>query len=196
LEDDGMVRLPGWLEYEVKDKLDRLAARKWINENPQIIVVVMSISAVVLAVTAIVYLWPEKPKPLKPPAKAWFYDLNTGELFTANKNTTSPMETASGPLANGEPAGVKAYVLSYASEPNESDRFIGFLEKVDPLAQSSANSGDGDGSGAEQWGRGKLIRRVEDLEWVPADSIEGREILEEAFTPDENGERPHYVRPR
>ncbi|MHC4647731.1 MAG: hypothetical protein ACYTBJ_19875 [Planctomycetota bacterium] len=191
-----MVRLPGWLEYEMEDKLERVPARKWINEHPEIIVVVAFVSVVVLVVTGIVYLWPEKPKPVKPPAKAWFYDLNTGELFTASKRLVAPIETDTGPLPNGEPAGVRAYVLSYAAEPNESNRFIGFLEKADPFAESSANPGDDEGSGAERWGRGKLIRRVEDLEWVPADSMEGREILEEAFTPDENGERPHYVRPR
>jgi hypothetical protein len=191
-----MVRLPGWLEYELEDKLERLPARKWINENPSVIVVAAFVSVAVLVVTAVIYLWPEKTKPLKPAAKVWYYDLNTGELFTASKRLIPPIETDSGPLANGEPAGVRACVLSYAAEPNESNRFIGFLEKVDPFAESNANPADGEGGGAEEWGRGKLIRRVEDLEWVAADSIEGREILEEAFTPDENGERPHYVRPR
>jgi hypothetical protein len=73
----------------------------------------------------------EAPK-VKEYKKGWFYDLNTGKLFVAKSKLIPPIEAPSGPLENGKPAGVKAYVFSYKYEPNESERFIGFLETFTP----------------------------------------------------------------
>ena len=148
----------------------------------------------VVLVTAVTCFWPRNPRRLKPPTKEWFYDLNTGKLFTVDKRLIPPTEAPSGRLPKVEPAGVKACVLTYAYHQNQSNRFIGFLEKANPRAQA-AGPIDANG-GARQWGHARLIRRLEDSEWVEADSPEGREILEEAFAPDLNGERPHYVRPK
>ena len=188
-----MIRLPGWLGYEVKEKLYRLSPGKWIGDNRRLVTVAALLPIVLMLVTAIACFWPYNPKRLKPQTKEWFYDLNTAKLFTADKTLIPPIETPSGPLPGGEPAGVKACVLTYATPPNQSNRFIGFLEKANPSAQPpgaiDANSG------ARQWGHARLIRRLEDSEWIEADSPEGRKILEEAFAPDPNGERPHYLRP-
>jgi len=188
-----MMRLPAWLGYEVREKLSRLSAGRWINDNRRIVTVAAFVPIVVMVVTAIVCFWPEKPRRLKPPTKEWFYDLNTGQLFTADRVLIPPINAPSGPLPTGEPAGVRACVLTYADSPNDSSRFIGFLEKVNPHPKKAGT--DDRHSGARQWGHARLIRRVEDSEWVEADSPQGREILEEAFAPDPNGERPHYVRP-
>jgi hypothetical protein len=188
-----MMRLPDWLGYEVKEKLYQLNPGKWINDNRRLVTAAACVPMMLLVVTAIVCFWPEKTKRLKPPAKAWFYDLNTGSLFSADKDLIPPIETPSGPLPNGEPAGVKACVLTYADSANQSNRFIGFVEKANRRAQ--AGGADEEQGGARQWGHARLIRRLEDSEWVEADSPEGRRILEEAFAPDPNGERPHYLRP-
>jgi hypothetical protein len=91
---------------------------------------------------------------------------------------------------------VKACVLTYVAEPNEAERFIGFLEMADSNASNASEEAAGIPGGAGRWGRGKLIRRVEGGGWVRADSEEGWAILEEAFVPNENGERPYYVRPK
>jgi hypothetical protein len=111
-----------------------------------------------------------------------------------------PIEAPSGPLENGEPAGVKAYVFSYKGEPNESERFIGFLETFTPEAKrnqtSSANpSGDSAAELIKQWGEGRLIRRIEDEKWFAANSKEGRAIIENTFRPNESGERARYCPP-
>lgn len=198
------LRLPDWLRYElrekwerVRDKWERLPARRWINERPKLIIAIACVSAFSLLVAIIVHLAPAEIKRIEPIEKEWFYDLNSGKLFIADKELIAPIEAPSGALPSGEPAGVRAYVLSYASQAGESGRFIGFLETANPDAEDEgADSSDVEAGGARQWGCGKLICRVEDEQWVAADSDEGRAILEEAFIPNENGERPRYVRPK
>jgi len=196
-------RLPDWLRYEMQQRWERtagklLVVRNWLNQrDPRIIIGITCVSAIVLVVVAISLLIPEKTAKIEESEKAWFYDLNTGRLFTAKSDLIPPIEAPSGPLPDGEPAGVKAYVFSYAFEPNESERFIGFLEIADPNAkEDSAVFIKSKITGAEQWGRGKLIRRVEDEYWFAGDSYESRAILEEVFLPNENGERPFYCRPK
>jgi hypothetical protein len=130
------------------------------------------------------------------PKQEWYYDLNTGKLFTAESGQTPPIKAPSGRTPEGKKAGVRAYVLSYAYEPNEAERFIGFLETTateEMLANAPARLRKP--SGANKWARGKMIRRVTDAEWVLADSEEGRKIRAEAFAPNENGETPSYVLP-
>jgi len=86
-------------------------------------------------------------------------------------------------------------------EPNESERFIGFLETFTSEAKKnkSKSAKSKDDSAAElikQWGEGRLIRRVEDEQWFSANSDEGRAIIEEVFLPNEKGERARYCPPR
>lgn len=198
------LRLPDWLRFEVREKWERLedrckelALRRWINANPKIVIAITTVSACVLLAVIIMLLWPEGTVKVEASEKEWFYDLNTSKLFTAKKGLTPPIDAPSGPLPDGQPAGVRAYVLSYVYEPNEAERFIGFLETTDPRSRD-ANSASGEArvSGAKQWAKGKLIRTVEDERWVPADSRVGQAIWEHAFRPNENGERPYYCPPK
>ena len=194
-------RLPDWLGYEIQQRSEQLAAkllavRQWINAKPRIIIGITAISVFILLMIVIGQLIPDKAPKIEEYKKAWFYDLNTGKLFTAKSDAVPPVKAPSGPLPNGQPAGVKAYVFTYAYEPNESERFIGFLEIADPsfekekTAPAASNTG-----GTQRWGQGKLIRRVEDKQWVAGDSKQGRAILEEALLVNENGERPEYCPP-
>ncbi|GAI45666.1 unnamed protein product, partial [marine sediment metagenome] len=90
-------------------------------------------------------------------------------------------------------AGVLAYVFSYVPEPNDSQRFIGFLEMPDP--NFKPDSFDSRLSGAKRWGQGKLICKPEDNKWVSANSKEGQAILQEFFQPNAKGEITHYCPP-
>ena len=193
--------LPDWMQYEFRHRWERLQnyfrrlpIRKWINENPRVIVGLTIVSVLVLLVIVIRMLIPNRPVKIEDYEKSWFYDLNTGKLFAAKNDLVSPIEAPSGPLSNGEPAGVLAYVFSYASEPNESQRFIGFLEIPDP--NFNPDSADSQLSGARRWGQGRLIRRVEDKQWVSANSKEGRAILQESFQTNEEGEVAVYHLPK
>jgi len=205
-------RIPDWLRYEIREQWERLGARllparRWINrQNPRIIITI-TIASVLLLLTVVIWmLIPEKPlEKVELSDKAWFYDLNTGKLFIGKNDQNPPIEapsgplsieSAAGPLQEGGPAGVKAYVFTYAREPNESERFIGFLETSVPreimerLESIKPNAGS-----TERWGYGKLVRRLEDKYWVPGDSDEGRAILKEAYLPNETGESARYCPP-
>jgi hypothetical protein len=156
--------------------------------------------SVVLVVGLIVFaIWltlPKKVVEVENYEKDWYYDLKHRRLFVARKGLIPPIEAPSGPLANGEPAGVRAYVFTYSNEPNTTETFIGFLETTDPnVDKSSIGPMDLRVSGAEIWGKGRLIRRVKDEKWVPANSEEGRAILKEVFCQNEAGEIPHYRPP-
>jgi len=196
MEKDKMAfKLPDlqYFEFEIKEWWERLAIRSWINKNPRIVVGITAGSVVILLVIVIWLLIPEKVVVVQEYEKEWFYDLNTGNLFVARSGQIPPIEAPSGPLSDGRPAGVRACVLSYVDEPNEAERFIGFLEMADPNAQKSA-AAPTEITG-NRWGQGMLIRRVGDKRWVPADSDWGRYIVREVFRPNEKGERARYCKP-
>lgn len=196
-------RIPDWLRYEIREKWERLAAklldvRRWINrQNPRIIIGITVVTVLVLLTIVIGLLSGPKAPEIKEYKKAWFYDLNTGKLFVDKSSLIPPIEAPSGPLPDGSPAGVKAHVFTFAYEPNESERFIGFLETTDPNAEiNSSTSSRQKTDSIKSWGQGKFFRRVEDEKWVSGSSKEARAILNEAFAPDENAERPRYCPPQ
>lgn len=195
--------LPDWLGYEIRERLERvaeklLALRRWINDqDPWIIISITGVTLVVLLIVVIGVLSGSKSPKIKEFKKAWFYDLNTGKLFVAKSKLKPPIKAPSGPLADGRPAGVIAHVFTYAYEPNESERFIGFLETTDPNAVIDiGDSIKQRTNSAPSWGQGKLIRRVEDERWISGSSKEAHTILNEVLVPNENGERPRYCPPK
>lgn len=161
--------------------------RKWINNNPKLVLTVAALSLIILVLAIIPLFRAKKIEPIKPTEKEWYYDLNTNELFTAPKGMPVPTEAPSGPLPNGKPAGVRACVLSFALEPKESETFIGYLETSDPNAKNLTG---------QSWSEGKLIRRIQDDQWFTPKSSKGKAIIQEAFVADMDGERPIYVRPK
>jgi len=196
--------LPDWLKYDIQRKRERLgewwkdlALWKWANDHPALVMAITSASVLILLVVIVWLAWPETPVPVVEHKKEWFYDLNTGRLFTAEKGLAPPIDAPSGPLPDGSPAGVRAYVLSYVDEPNEAERFIAFIETSNPQAGNNASERPGPKlSPAMRWGRGKLLRRLQDKQWVPGDSPYGQAIFSQAFAPNENGERPSYYPPK
>jgi len=192
------IRMPdlGYLKYEIKEWWERLAIRDWLSRSPKLVIGVSVVVVVGLLVFLIWLSLPKKVVEVENYEKDWFYDLKHRRLFVGRRGQIPPIEVSSGPLANGEPAGVRAYVFTYSNEPNTTETFIGFLETTDPnVDKSSIGSMDLRVSGAEIWGKGRLIRRVEDEQWVPANSEEGRAILKETFRRNEAGEIPHYCPP-
>ncbi|MHC4076509.1 MAG: hypothetical protein ACYSRZ_08890 [Planctomycetota bacterium] len=167
-------RLPDWLRYEIAHNWERLSvnARRWINAHPGLIVGIAATSVFVLLVTIVWVSWPEKVvEEVVESELAWFYDLNTGELFVSRSEQAGPIEAPSGPLPCGRPAGVRAYVFSYIDEPNESERFIGFLERPNPAAKNDESaSSDSRVGGTGRWGQGRLICRAGEERWFAADS--------------------------
>ncbi|MEE9371312.1 MAG: hypothetical protein V3W45_07585 [Sedimentisphaerales bacterium] len=191
-------RLPDWLRYEIQHRWERtgINIREWINANSRIIIGITFASVLILLVIVICMLMPEETIKVEEYDKEWFYDLNTGQLFVAKSDAVVPIEAPSGELPQGGPAGVRAYVFSYSDEPNEANRFIGFLEIPDPNAKDDKLlSLESTATGAELWGQGRLICRVGDEQWVSANSAKGRAILRGLFHPNAKGEVAHYCPP-
>jgi hypothetical protein len=173
----------GYLKYEIKEWWERLAIREWLSRSPKLVIGVSVVSVVGLMVFGTWLTLPKKVVEVENYEMDWFYDLKHRRLFVARKGQIPPIEAPSGPLANGEPAGVRAYVFTYSNEPNTTDTFIGFLETTDPnVDKSSIGPMDLRVSGAE-------------IKWVPANSEEGRAVLKETFRQNEAGEIPHYHPP-
>ena len=178
--------------YDTGELLDKLSPRKWVNDNPKVIIVITNISVIAFLIMILLNFNYSGAARVGWYDKDWFYDLNTGQLFTADKQIQPPIESPTGPLPNGRPAGVRAFVFSYVANPDKDEYFIGFLATKDPNYVDNGNYP----GGIRPWGIGKLIRRVGDTEWVAADSPQGRQIFTEALTPDENGHNPQYYSPR
>ena len=187
----------GYLKYEIKGWWERLSIRDWLKRSP-ILIISASVLLVVGVLVFLVWLTlPEKIVPIDASEKQWFYDLKHRGLFVVKSGQLPPIEAPSGPLPNGEPAGVRAYVFTYSDDPNTTDTFIGFLETTDPnVDKSTIGPVDLRVSGGEIFTKGRLIRRLKDKEWVPANSEEGRAILKEVFRKNEHGKIPHYIPPK
>ena len=182
------------LGYRIAQIFERFDLRRWINNNPRIIIGITLGSLFVFILIAISVFASTKQPQIKDYSEGWFYDLNTSKLFTASKDLQGPIEAPSGLLENGQPAGVKAYVFTYVREPNESERFIGFLEMPDPNYNIQQNSSST--NTAQQWGRGKLIRTIEDANWVCVNSHKGKTIMREISLPNQQGQTPIYYPPK
>ena len=186
----------GYLKYEIKGCWERLAIRDWLSRSP-VLIISTSVLLVVGVIAFLVSLTlSDKVEQVDTFEKEWFYDMKHRKLFIVKKGPLPPIEAPSGPLANGELAGVRAYVFTYSDDPNTTDTFIGFLETTDPnVDKSSIGSMDLRVSGAEIYTKGRLIRRIKDTKWVEANSEEGRAILKEVFRKNEKGKIPHYIPP-
>lgn len=148
----------------------------------------------------VIYRMMFPPAPFQPQSwepTAYFYDLNTGDLFTAPADRPGPIETDSG-LHQGMPAGVRAHVYACASCDDPSRRFIAWIEV--PIAALAAS----DPQEYEQFAHRDIsqgevattmIRRPDGDKWFPADSPEAQAILNEISSRCTSGERVFRCRP-
>jgi len=195
--------IPEWLKYDIRRKREQLgrwwedvAARQWVNDNPVLVKILTCICILLFLTVTVRLLWPKSAPEIVEYEHEWFYDLNTGELFTARKGLMPPIEAPSGPMPDGRPAGARAYVLSYVDEPNEAERFTAFLEIADASRQDDIPGKPGPKlTPAQIWGRGRLLRTLDNDEWVRGDSPKGQLILSTAFAINEKGQRPRYYQP-
>ena len=187
----------GYLKYEIKGFWERLDIRDWISRSP---ILIIGTSTLLLLGVIGFFVWLSLPKKVVYEViteKQWFYDLNHQRLFPVESGQLPPIEAPSGPLANGDPAGVRAYVFTYSDNLNTTDTFIGFLETTDPnVDKGSIGHMDLRVPGAGTFAKGRLILRVKDKQWIQANSEEGRAIFKEVFRKNESGKVPHYVAPK
>ena len=195
------VRIPDWLRYELRhkiewlqDRYERLRVRETINDNPGMVTVLACVSVLLLVVVLGLVRRSSSGPQYEEGSKAWFYDVNTGKLFAAGSRKAGPIEAPSGPLPEGGPAGFRANVYSYVLDPNEAELFVGFLEKPNPREGSREEAPDR--SDFDEWARATSIRRIDSNDWVPATSSGGEDIMAETARPNEKGQTPIYHVPR
>ncbi len=195
------IRIPELLTREIghrleefQDRVRQLGLRTWLSESYRLIIGATCL-CVLLLVIAAARAFKSPPEHVFQHGKtAWFYDVNTGKLFTAGFKQIGPIAAPSGPTPSGELAGFRAHVYSYVLDPNESDLVVGFLEQPDPDAPGKASASDM--SDMRKWAQSRLIRRVKDKQWVPAKSPEGRAIIEELMKSNEKGRIPVWHMPK
>jgi len=197
-----MALIPDWLKYEIIHRLEKIDSRRedsslrmWLQSHSGMIVIVTIICISILLFELIALYGSNQGDEVIEQKKEWYYDLNTEQLFVSRAGLDVPIRAPSGRLPDGSYAGVRAYVFTYSlnNEPNESELFIGFLEKPDPNMKGSEPPQNL--SGAKLWGYGKLIRTVDDPNWVSANSPQGQEITEPLFSRNTKGQTATYCPP-
>lgn len=201
--------LPEWLKYEVKKKLERfmpddfsfVGLRDWLDDLDRRWVIGFACACVFIFMLVLFTSGHDEAAVKSQPAgKAWFYDLNTGELFVDDADKIPPIKAPSGRLPNGEQAGVLAYVLSFVAEPNDSDMFVAYLEKMTEKGKEyellfRKSKQDVTKETIDAWNSERLIRLPNDAEWHSVNSEQGLALLKEVFQEDPNGQKPEYVTP-
>lgn len=195
------IRIPDLLARELRhsieglgDGVHRLGLAQWIRESRRLVIGVTCLLALLLAVVAVSVLRRTPEHEFQQGKMAWFYDVNTGRLFSAAFRHVGPVAAPSGPTRGGKPGGFRAHVYSYVLDPNEDDLIVGFLEQPDPDAPGKASASDM--TDLNKWTQSRLIRRVKDKQWVQAASPEGQAILDELMRPNEKGQIPVWHTPR
>jgi len=158
---------------------------------------------VVLAAGALIIIRSGGNRPLPGMSRhAYFYDLNTGELFTAEADRIPPIDAPSGVLrgTQGDKAGVRAYVFT-CGDNTESDRYIAWIETYTPEAQravaeqrkrpATSHPVAGPGVGFTP----SRIARVNpespgDVRWTGSDTPKGVDIVRSSTTPCADGSAP------
>jgi len=170
-------------------------ARQWVNQHPRAVIGV-AVGSGLLFLVVVISLVIGGGEQADPTAskRAWFYDLNTGKLFAASAAKAPPIQAPSGPTPEGEEAGVRAYVVTYGTGDDRSEPTVAYLETRAPGIDAGAYHEAHQRVGPD-WGKGLLVRRVDDAEWVAADDPAGRAIIERAHQPDEQGRMPQPYLP-
>jgi len=188
------IEIPDWVKYELLERWHKY--RRFVNRNPRAVWGIALASGFILFLVLISILSrPSRPQP-QISKKAYFYDLNTAKLFVGKADDAGPVKAPSGPLPNGQPAGVRAHVFTYVNDPNENDLIIGYLEMPDPNYIEKTDELERIVAGKVEWGQGKLLRRLEDSEWMAANSSRGKWIQQQAAKRDQFGRIPRYYSPK
>jgi hypothetical protein len=167
---------------ELRWRLSSLRLRERLEGNPA---VGASLAAAITLLALLVYMaLTPKVRDVRNRTQLWYYDLNTSERYAIDYHDTievPPQPAPSGPLAKdmpplpkGGPAGVRLYRFACGSCSNET--FDGYVKTFTPAA-------------AKKWIEEKvpyptiqdqvLVRRVNDLRWVPEQSPEALKLMSE-----------------
>lgn len=159
-----------------------MGVRRWVNRHSSV-VTVLSIVAMLVAFGWIVQESLSYWRRASPVPDVWYYDLNTGRLFRGPGNALPPIDAPSGPLPNGENAGVRAKVFACGDCEDPTNRFIGWIEKLTAEAKHSMTYGqlgawEGYSSSGAPYMKNLLVRAVDGDYWYSATTQAGRELFQ------------------
>src|SRR5690606_37122510 len=139
----------------------------------------------------------------------YFYDLSSGQLFTAASDQIPPIETPNGPHA-----GVRAHVFACgecpgnlngmnAEQVKQAGAYIAYLEMYTPEgknALTAAQAPQGDAGGPPPGAmidpmEQTLVKRVEDAKWLSMYSQPGYQLTDQAITQCPDGSPARACRP-
>lgn len=146
--------------------------RSWLNNRRPLVAgvcAVLAVLAVVLIVSGFFGSGGGDSR-RKPIVKVYYYNLNDGKLFEADRESISPM-AAPGQGASDEPAGVRAYVYSCTNCADASTHFVGWLERYTPEARQTLLAIMNKAPTPQQIAaveQGHQIRAEADGEWIRA----------------------------
>ncbi len=108
---------------------------RWINNHPMPVTLfsLMAVCCAMYYVWAFVLPGWGDPRPLK----AYYYDAATGDFFPGGFNETPPIQTPSGSMIDGQPAGVRANVFSCSGCSNPQSRYVAYLDTFTPEAHEA-----------------------------------------------------------
>lgn len=120
--------------------------------------------------------------------RVWFYDESEKKLYSMPDTTIPPDKGIGGPSGDGE----KAVVVTFGKDWHDRTNWrIAYLQKYTPelkkaldelmIARAAHRVFDGSAPSrqSEYFQSNTLLKRVEDHDWYPANSDEGKKILTE-----------------
>lgn len=126
----------------------------------------VGVAGAVLAVAAVIVLTQEPERSLRPKVAGYFYyDVESKETFPSKEQAALPPVDAPSGAGNG----VRAYVFSCTDCSDASTRFTGYLVKYsDEFKEKRDKPSLSPEEAATLDREGKLVRAVDDEDWVPA----------------------------
>jgi hypothetical protein len=157
--------------------------------------------SLVLLAAAVFFFIKFSPATERHNGDAYFYDLQEQKLFVAPTGSIPPINGVKGAAM----AGVRAIVISPNGDPADKKHLqIAYLEKYSPeikalfeevhQARSEGRSEEGR-IDRKQVPSNTLVRRLEETNWQPLSSEEGKRIANEWNTPGPDGRMPVVCSP-
>ena len=112
--------------------------------------------------------------------KEFYYDLSQKKLFVSDRGQVPPIRGVNDTIEDG----VRAVVISTAADPNDKKYWkVAYLEKYTPQLKAQMEFAKASGQSPEM-GRAaaqahRLVKRMEDSDWVSLATPEGERIVSE-----------------
>lgn len=152
----------------------------------------IGVSLVMLAIAGVLTLRAVMPAKTTI-ARAWFYDMNTQQLFAGDPFLLPPIKAPSGAIQKETPAtshldglaGVRAYVFACGDPSVEANRKIGWLESFTPDFKAKyPDYGSLSDLAPSDFKGSRLVQLPGDTKWLDLQSKEAEAIVKIPDCPD------------